>query len=99
VNPYGLDVILLDDQDRPVYNIEGTSAGLSVEDFVSASTAGTTRPANILADTATGGASGGGTTNVTTVTGPKVDNSAVTNYYNTLSTVVDPIRSTASNVG
>jgi hypothetical protein len=99
VNPYGLDVILLDDQDRPVYNIEGTSAGLSVEDFVSASAAGTARPANILADTATGGASGGGTTNVTTVTGPKVDNSAVTNYYNTLSTVVDPIRSTASNVG
>ena len=99
VNTFGSDAILLDHGDRPVYNIEGTSAGLSVEDFVSASAAGTARPANILADTATGGSSGGGTTNVTTVTGPKVDNSAVTNYYNTLSTVVDPIRSTASNVG
>ena len=100
VNPFGPDAILLDQGDRPVYNIAGTSAGLTVDDFASASVVGANRPANILADTATGGSSGGGTTNnVTTVKGPTVDNSAVTNYYNTLSTVVDPIRSTASNVG
>jgi hypothetical protein len=98
VNPYGLDVILLDKDDRPVYNIEGTSAGLSVEDFVSASIAGTSRQANILADTPAGGTGGAGSTVVTTVTGPKVDNSAVTNYYNQLSTVVDSIRGAGSNV-
>lgn len=99
VNPFGPDAILLDQGDRPVYNIEGTSAGLSVEDFVSASIAGTSRPANILADTSAGGAGGAGSTVVTTVTGPKVDNSAVTNYYNQLSTVVDSIRGATPQVG
>jgi hypothetical protein len=98
-NPFGPDAILLDQGDRPVYNIEGTSAGLSVEDFVSASVAGTNRPANILADTPTGGQNVNGATSITTITGPKVDNSAVTNYYNSLSTVVDPYRAKTSNVG
>ena len=99
-NPFGLDAILLDQGDRPVYNIEGTSAGLSVEDFVSASIAGTNRPANILADTPASGSAGSGTTNnVTTVKGPTVDNSSITNYYKNLSSVVDPYRGATSNVG
>jgi hypothetical protein len=90
--------LLIDTAGRPVYDIEGTSAGLSVEDFASASVVGANRPANVLVEASSSGSSGGGTTNVTTVTGPRVDNSAVTNYYNSLSTVVDPIRGTASNV-
>jgi hypothetical protein len=100
VNPFGPDAILLDQGDRPIYNIEGTSAGLTVEDFVSASIAGTNRPANILADTPASGAAGSGTTNnVTTVKGPTVDNSSVTNYYKNLSSVVDPYRGATPQVG
>ncbi len=100
VNPFGPDAILLDQGDRPVYNIAGTSAGLTVDDFASASVVGSNRPANILADTATSGSSGGGTTNnVTTVKGPTVDNSSITNYYKNLSSVVDPYRGASSQVG
>jgi murein DD-endopeptidase MepM/ murein hydrolase activator NlpD len=100
VNPYGLDVILLDDQDRPVYNIEGTSAGLSVEDFVSASIAGTTRSANILQPPpATTGAGGAGGTNNTVVKGPTIDNSQVTTFVNSLTTVTDVVRSSTTQVG
>ena len=94
-NPFGLDTILLDAQDRPVYNIEGTSAGLTIDDFVSAATAGN-RLANVIDNTAS---SGGATSNV--VVGPtttKVDNSAVTNYYTPVNGVIDIIRGTASNV-
>ena len=100
VNPYGLDVILLDDQDRPVYNIEGTSAGLSVEDFVSASVAGTNRSANILQPPpATTGAGGAGGTNNTVVKGPTIDNSQVTTFVNSLTTVTDVVRSSTTQVG
>jgi hypothetical protein len=100
VNPYGLDVILLDDQDRPVYNIEGTSAGLSVEDFVSASVAGANRPANILAPPPTPtGAGGAGGTNNTVVKGPTIDNSQVTTFVNSLTTVTDVVRSSTTQVG
>ena len=100
VNPYGLDVILLDKDDRPVYNIEGTSAGLSVEDFVSSSVAGTNRPANILAPpTTTAGAGGAGSTTVVTAPKTTIDNSSVTNFYNSLSTVTDVVRSTTNQVG
>jgi len=100
VNPYGLDVILLDDQDRPVYNIEGTSAGLSVEDFVSASVAGTNRSANILQPPpATTGAGGAGGTNNTIVGGAKIDNSQVNTFVNSLTTVTDVVRSTTNQVG
>ena len=99
-NPYGLDVILLDDQDRPVYNIEGTSAGLSVEDFVSASVAGANRSANILQPPpATTGAGGAGSTNNTVVGGATIDNSSVTNFVNSLTTVTDVVRSTTNQVG
>jgi len=90
--------ILIDTAGRPVYDIEGTSVGLTVDDFVSASVAGANRQANILPDTPASTSGGTGSTVVTTVTGPKVDNSAVTNYYNSLSTVVDPIRGATSNV-
>jgi len=100
VNPYGLDVILLDDQDRPVYNIEGTSAGLSVEDFVSASVAGTNRSANILQPPpATTGAGGAGGINNTIVGGAKIDNSQVTTFVNSLTTSIDVVRSTGIQVG
>jgi len=100
VNPYGLDVILLDDQDRPVYNIEGTSAGLSVEDFVSASVAGANRPANILQPPpATTGAGGAGGTNNTVVGGATIDNSQVTTFVNSLTTSIDVVRSTGIQVG
>ena len=91
--------ILIDTAGRPVYDIEGTSAGLTVDDFVSASIAGTNRPANILPDTPAGGSAGGGSTTVATVTGPTVDNSAITNYYNQLSSVVDPYRGSTPQVG
>jgi hypothetical protein len=90
--------LLIDTAGRPVYDIEGTSTGLTVEDFASASVVGANRQANILVDTPVSTAGGAGSTVVTTVTGPKVDNSAVTNYYNSLSTVVDPIRGATSNV-
>ena len=99
-NPYGLDVILLDAQDRPVYNLEGTSAGLSVEDFVSASVAGTNRPANILQPPpAITGAGGAGGTNNTIVGGAKIDNSSVTTFVNSLTTSIDVVRSTGIQVG
>ena len=90
--------ILIDTAGRPVYDIEGTSVGLTVEDFASASVVGANRQANILVDTPASTAGGAGSTVVTTVTGPTVDNSAITNYYNSLSTVVDPIRGATSNV-
>ena len=91
--------LLIDTAGRPVYDIEGTSAGLTVDDFVSASIAGTNRPANILPDTPAGGAGAGGSTTVATVTGPTVDNSAITNYYQNLSSVVDPYRGATPQVG
>jgi hypothetical protein len=91
--------LLIDRTGRPVYDIEGTSSGLSVDDFVSSTVAGGSRPANVLIETPASSSSGGGnTTNVTTVKGPTVDNSAVTNYYNSLSTVVDVVRGSTSQV-
>jgi hypothetical protein len=91
--------ILIDTAGRPVYDIEGTSTGLTVEDFASASVVGANRQANILVDTPASTAGGAGSTVVTTVTGPTVDNSAITNYYNQLSTVVDSIRGPTPQVG
>jgi hypothetical protein len=91
--------ILIDTAGRPVYDIEGTSTGLTVEDFASASVVGANRQANILVDTPASTAGGAGSTVVTTVKGPTVDNSAVTNYYNQLSTVVDSIRGATPQVG
>ena len=100
VNPFGPDALLLDQGDRPVYNIEGTSAGLTVEDFVNASVAGANRPANVLLPAPTPTGSGGaGSTNNTVVGGAKIDNSSVTNFYNSLSTVTDVVRSTTNQVG
>jgi murein DD-endopeptidase MepM/ murein hydrolase activator NlpD len=96
-NPFGPDAILLDQGDRPVYNLEGTSAGLTVDDFASASVVGSNRPANILADTP---ASGGSTSNI--VVGPtstKVDNSAITNYYTPTNGIIDVVRGATPQVG
>jgi hypothetical protein len=96
-NPFGPDAILLDQSDRPVYNLEGTSAGLTVDDFASASVVGSNRPANILADTP---ASGGSTSNI--VVGPtstKVDNSAITNYYTPTNGIIDVVRGATPQVG
>jgi hypothetical protein len=93
--------LILDAGGRPVYDIEGTSAGLSVEDFVSGTVAGTNRPANVLLPppTTTGSGGTGGSTNNTVVGGAKIDNSSVTNFYNSLSTVTDVVRSTTNQVG
>jgi hypothetical protein len=96
-NTFGPDALLLDQGDRPVYNLAGTSAGLTVDDFASASVVGSNRPANILADTP---ASGGSTSNI--VVGPtstKVDNSAVTNYYTPTNGIIDVVRGATPQVG
>ena len=98
-NPYGLDTILLDDKDRPVYNIEGTSAGLTIDDFVSADRAGA-RTANILAPPVTAGSAG--STGTTVVSAPSVvnnDASSLTNYYATNQTAIDNLRTAASQTG
>jgi hypothetical protein len=92
--------LILDATGRPVFDIEGTSSGLSVEDFVSSSVAGTNRPANVLLPPPTpAGSSGGGSTNNTVVGGAKVDNSSVTNFYNALGNATDIVRSTTNQVG
>ena len=92
--------LVLDANGRPVFDIEGTSSGLSVEDFVSASVAGTSRSANILQPppTITGSGSAGSTNN-TVVGGAKIDNSTVTTFVNSLTTVTDVVRSTTNQVG
>ena len=90
--------LLIDTAGRPVYDIEGTSAGLSVEDFVSSATAGSSRQANILVDTPASTSDGGSTT-VTTVTGPKIDNSAVTNYFIPTNGMIDVVRASTPQVG
>ena len=92
--------LILDAGGRPVYDIEGTSAGLTTADFVSGTVAGANRPANVLLPPPTPTGSGGtGSTNNTVVGGAKIDNSSVTNFYNSLSTVTDVVRSTTNQVG
>ena len=84
--------ILLDAQGKPVYDIEGTSAGLTIDDFVSAEKAGT-RTANILAPPATAGSGGGG--GGATVIAPSVvnnDASSFINYYATNNDTIDGLR-------
>jgi hypothetical protein len=98
-NPYGLDTILLDAQDRPVYDIEGTSAGLSIDDFVSAERAGS-RTANILAPPVTAGsAAGGGATVVNAPSVVTTDASSLTNYYTTNQTTIDALRAAQTQTG
>ena len=92
--------LILDAAGRPVYDIEGTSAGLSVEDFVSGTVAGANRPANVLQPPpARTGGSGAGSTNNTVVEGAKIDNSQVTTFVNSLTTSIDVVRSTGIQVG
>lgn len=98
-NPYGLDTILLDAQDRPVYNIEGTSAGLTIDDFVSAERAGA-RTANILAPPVTAGSAGGN--GATVVNAPSVittDASSLEIYYATNQTTIDSLRAAQTQTG
>jgi hypothetical protein len=98
-NPYP-GALILDAGGRPVYDIEGTSAGLSVEDFVSGTVAGANRPANVLQPPpARTGPGGSGSTNNTVVQGAKIDNSSVTTFVNSLTTVTDVVRSTTNQVG
>jgi murein DD-endopeptidase MepM/ murein hydrolase activator NlpD len=91
--------LVIDTAGRPVYDIEGTSAGLSVEDFASASVVGANRQANILVDTPASTSGGAGSTVVTTVTGPTVDNSAVTNYFIPTNGMIDVVRASTPQVG
>ena len=89
--------LLVDTAGRPVYDIEGTSAGLTVDDFVSASVAGSTRLANVMDTTSS---TAGATSNI--VVGPTkttVDNSAITNYYTPTNGIIDIIRAPTPQVG
>ena len=92
--------LILDATGRPVFDIEGTSAGLSTADFLSSSVAGANRPANVLLPPpATAGSGGAGSTNNTVVGGAQIDNSSVTTFVNSLTTVTDVVRSTTNQVG
>jgi hypothetical protein len=87
--------LLIDSAGRPVYDIPGTSAGLTSSDFGGTDIVGIDRPANLYspAATATGGA-GGGSTVISAPSSTKIDNSSVTNFYNPPATAVDGIRNT-----
>jgi hypothetical protein len=100
-NPYGLDTILLDQNDRPVYNIEGTSAGLTIDDFSSADVVGANRPANVLnmqAPTAASSASGGGVV-ISAPTTSTVDNKQIITYVSSQTISTDSVRNAATQVG
>jgi hypothetical protein len=91
--------LILDGAGRPVYDIEGTSAGLTKADFGGTDIVGINRPANVLLPPPPVTTAGGTGTNNTVVEGAKIDNSSVTNFYNSLGTVTDIIRSTTNQVG
>jgi len=88
--------LLLDAQGRPVYDIPGTSAGLTAEDFGGTDVVGIDRPANLYSPTTgsvTSGSGSGGTV-ISAPSNTKIDNSAVNNFYNTPSNSLDKLRST-----
>jgi murein DD-endopeptidase MepM/ murein hydrolase activator NlpD len=88
--------LLLDAQGRPVYDIPGTSAGLTAEDFGATDVVGIDRPANLYSPTTgsvTSGSGSGGTV-ISAPSNTKIDNSAVNNFYNTPSNSLDKLRST-----
>jgi hypothetical protein len=88
--------LLLDAQGRPVYDIPGTSAGLTAEDFGGTDVVGLNRPANLYSPTTGSVTTGSGTGN-TVVNAPSktnIDNSAVNNFYNTPSNSLDMLRNT-----
>lgn len=88
--------LLLDAQGRPVYDIPGTSAGLTAEDFGGTDIVGIDRPANLYSPTtgtvASGSASGG--TVISAPSNTKIDNSSVSNFYNLPSNSLDRLRRT-----
>jgi len=88
--------LLLDAQGRPVYDIPGTSAGLTAEDFGGTDVVGIDRPANLYSPTTgsvTSGSGSGGTV-ISAPSNTKIDNSAVNNFYNTPSNSLDMLRNT-----
>jgi hypothetical protein len=88
--------LLLDAQGRPVYDIPGTSAGLTSEDFGGTDVVGIDRPANLYSPTTgnvTSGSGSGGTV-ISAPSNTKIDNSAVNNFYNNVSNSLDKLRST-----
>jgi len=88
--------LLLDAQGRPVYDIPGTSAGLTAEDFGGTDVVGIDRPANLYSPTTgsvTSGSGSGGTV-ISAPSNTKIDNSAVNNFYNNVSNSLDMLRST-----
>jgi hypothetical protein len=79
-----------------VYDIPGTSAGLTAEDFGGTDVVGIDRPANLYSPTTgsvTSGSGSGGTV-ISAPSNTKIDNSAVNNFYNNVSNSLDKLRST-----
>ena len=86
--------VLYDAQGRPVYDIPGTSSGITSADFGGTDIVGIDRPANLYSPTTgtvTSGAGAGGTV-ISAPTSTKIDNSSVANFYNPPATAVDGIR-------
>ena len=86
--------VLYDAQGRPVYDIPGTSSGITSADFGGTDIVGIDRPANLYSPTTgtvTSGAGAGGTV-ISAPSSTKIDNSSVANFYNPPATAVDGIR-------
>ena len=86
--------VLYDAQGRPVYDIPGTSSGITSADFGGTDIVGIDRPANLYSPT-TGTVTSGAGTGGTVISAPsstKIDNSSVANFYNPPPTAVDGIR-------
>jgi hypothetical protein len=86
--------VLYDAQGRPVYDIPGTSSGITSDDFGGTDVVGIDRPANLYSPTTgtvTSGAGPGGTV-ISAPSSTKIDNSSVANFYNPPPTAVDGIR-------
>ena len=86
--------VLYDAQGRPVYDIPGTSSGITSADFGGTDIVGIDRPANLYSPTTgtvTSGAGAGGTV-ISAPSSTKIDNSSVANFYNPPPTAVDGIR-------
>jgi murein DD-endopeptidase MepM/ murein hydrolase activator NlpD len=92
---YTPGVLLYDAQGRPVFDLPGTSAGLTSSDFGGTDVVGIDRPANLYAANATvAGTGGGGSTVISAPSSTKIDNSSVANFYNPPASAIDGIRNT-----
>jgi len=88
--------LLLDTQGRPVYDIPGTSSGLTSEDFGGTDVVGLNRPANLYSPTTgTVTSQTTGTSNVAVNAPTQIDNSSVKNFYTTTNPGWDSLRSSA----